>query len=397
MKRVAPLLAVLLLSPAAGAQAQPAPAAPPAAPAPPPVPPAVKTPLRPIGALQARPAPAPGTQPRPQVRRATPKPPPAPVGPKPDVKLLLDAPTTHGPWTVHVVNGGDVPVRLVADARLLTLEVTPRGARKPVRCQLPADMRPSDDSERALVLPPKRSYSESFEPRLYCFGERELDALEATAIVVARLGWQEHANGRGPHVVSAIEGVDPEVAPLAAIDSPPVSLPSEPTAMGAVERPHAPDDPDPVHLVLRSSRAVDAESGENLAVTVTVRNDGKRSVRLRLRPETLGFEVTSSSGVQHCAWPTPPSAPAREYFTTLAPGGSESLSVLIGDYCGRTPFEQPGLVVARPDLDTRRAGGEAIGLKTFDGVVIAATPSVVRLHRGYGKPRVERPRLDPGR
>jgi len=385
MKRLAPLLAVLLLSPVAGAQ-----------PAQTPTPPAAASmPLRPIGAVQPLAGPAPGTQPRPQVRRVAPKAPPAPVGPKPDVKLSLDAPTTHGPWTVHVVNAGDIPVRFVADARLLTLELTPRGARKPLRCQLPLDMRPSDDGERALVLPPKRSYSESFEPRLYCFGERELDALEATTIVVARLGWPDHPNGRGPYVVSGIEGVEPEVAPLATIDSPPISLPDEPTAMAADQPAPTHDDPDPVHLVLRSSRAVDAGSAENLAVTLTVHNDGKRPVRLRFRPETLGFQVTSSTGVMHCGWPTMPSAPAREYFTMLPVGGAESLTVLIGDYCGRAPFERPGLVVVRPDLDTRRAGGAPLGLKTFDGVVIAGSPSVVRLHQGNGKPRIDRPRLDP--
>ncbi|HEX8794794.1 MAG TPA: hypothetical protein VF765_27800 [Polyangiaceae bacterium] len=378
MKRAAPLLAVLLLSLPAGAQQPPQP------------------PLRPIGMVQPRPGPAPATQPRPQgVRRAAPKPPAALAGPKPDVKLLLDAPTTHGPWTMHVVNDGDIPVRLVADARMLALEVTPRGARKPVRCQLPADMRPADDSERAVVLPPKRSYSESFEPRLYCFGERELDALTATSIVVARLGWPERAGAHGPYAVSGIEGVEPEVAPLAAIESPPVSLPDEPTPMPADEAARAPDDPDPVHLSLRASRAVDAESPENLGVTVTVHNDGRRAVRLRFRPETLGFEVTSNSGVQRCGWPTSPSAPAREYFTTLAAGASESLTVLLGDYCGRAPFDSSGLVVVRPDLDTRRAGGGAIGLKTFDGVVIASTPTVVRLHRGNARPRSERPRLDP--
>jgi hypothetical protein len=150
-----------------------------------------------------------------------------------------------------------------------------------------------------------------------------------------------------------------------------------------------------VHLVLGSSRAVDAQSAENLALTVTLHNDGKRAVRVRFRPETLGFEVTSSTGAQHCGWPAMPSAPARDYFSTLAPGGAESLTVLVGDYCGRAPFERSGLVVLRPNLDTRRGGGEAIGLKTFDGVVIAATPSVVRLHQGNGKPRIERPRLDP--
>jgi hypothetical protein len=324
-----------------------------------------------------------------------PKTPPAPTGPKPDIKLTLDAPTTHGPWTVHVANAGDIPVRLVADARLLTLELTPRGARKPLRCQLPADMRPADDTERTLVLPPKRSYSESFEPRLYCFGQHELEALEATTIVVARLGWPERANGRGPHVVAPIEGVEPEVAALADIASAPVSLPDEPTPMAPPEPTRTAADPDPAHLVLGSSRAVDAQTAENLTLTVTLRNDGKRALRVRFRPETLGFEVTSSSGVQHCGWPTVPSAPTRDYFSTLAPGGAESLTVVIGDYCGRAPFERPGLVVLRPNLDTRRASGEAIGLKTFDGVVIAATPSVVRLHQGNGKPRIEHPRLDP--
>jgi len=387
MKRLAPLLAALLLSSAAGAQ--------PAPPSPTPTPAAASTPLRPIGAVQPLAAAAPGTQPRPQVRRVGPKTPPASGGPKPDVKVTLDAPTTHGPWTVRVANTGDIPVRLVADARLLTLELTPRGARKPLRCQLPADMRPADDTERTLVLPPKRSYSESFEPRLYCFGERELEALEATTIVVARLGWPERANGHGPHVVSAIEGVEPEVAPLADIASPPVSLPDEPTPMAPAEPTRAAEDPDPVHLALASNRAVDAQSAENLALTVTLRNDGKRAVRVRFRPETLGFEVTSSSGAQHCGWPMMPSAPAHDYFSTLAPGGAESLTVLVGDYCGRAPFERPGLVVLRPNLDTRRASGATIGLKTFDGVVIAATPSVVRLHQGNGKPRIERPRLDP--
>jgi hypothetical protein len=185
------------------------------------------------------------------------------------------------------------------------------------------------------------------------------------------------------------------VAPLAAIESPPVSLPDEPTPMAATGPARIPDDPDPVHLAIRANRGVDAGSAENLAVTVTLRNDGKRSVRVRFRPETLGFEVTSSSGVQHCGWPTPPSAPVRDYFTTLAPGGADSLTVVVGDYCGRTPFERSGLVVLRPNLDTRRGGGEAIGLKTFNGVVIASVPTVVRLHTGNGKPRVERPRLDP--
>lgn len=394
MKRLAPLLSLLLFAPPAGAQPAQAPSAAPGAHLP------MRPFTRPLGAVPARqapgPEPTPATQPQPHVRHAAAKPAAVPSGPKPDVKLVLDVPTTHGPWTMHVVNEGDVPVRLVADARLLSLEVTPRGERKTVRCQLPADMRPADDMDRALVLPPKRSYSETFEPRLYCFGERELDSLSPMAIVVARLGWPERANGRGPHVVAPIDGIEPEVASLSGIDSPPVALPDEPTpAMPLAAPARAPDDPDPVRLSLKSSRAVDAESAENLALTVTVHNDGKRPVHLRFRPETLGFEVTSAAGVQHCAWPTQPSAAMREAFTTLPPNGAQSLTVLLGDYCGRAPFAASGLVVVRPDLDTRKAGGESLGLRTFDGVVVAATPSVVRLHRGDTGPHLERPRVDP--
>src|ERR1700687_1289276 len=88
-------------------------------------------------------------------------------------------------------------------------------------------MRPGDDLDRGLVLPPGRAYVENFEPRLYCFGKK-LDALPPGAIVVARLGW----TGRGtrpPLELSSIDGVEPEVAPRKALDTPPVALPDEPT------------------------------------------------------------------------------------------------------------------------------------------------------------------------
>ena len=112
--------------------------------------------------------------------------PPLPAKPTPNVSLVLETPTVRGPWTMRLTNQGDVPVSVAADARLLTLEVTERSGHKPVRCELPADMRPADEAERALVLPPKRSYVESFEPRLYCFGVHETPALTPGATVVRR-------------------------------------------------------------------------------------------------------------------------------------------------------------------------------------------------------------------
>src|SRR6202044_1722510 len=120
-------------------------------------------------------------------------------------------------------------VRLVADARLLTFEVTPRSAAKALHCELPADMRPGDDMDRPLVLPPGRSYVERFEPRLYCFGKRLLDGLAQGAIVVGPLGWTGGKRFRPPFEVESIAGGEPELAPLKEIASPPIGLWDDPT------------------------------------------------------------------------------------------------------------------------------------------------------------------------
>src|SRR5580700_1992935 len=78
----------------------------------------------------------------------------APAAPPPPsrVKLSVDIPSTVGLWTMHVINEGDVPVIVVADARLLRLEVTARGASRARTCELPFDMKPQDDLQRPLVL-----------------------------------------------------------------------------------------------------------------------------------------------------------------------------------------------------------------------------------------------------
>jgi hypothetical protein len=328
--------------------------------------------------------------------RTNTKEPPAPSAPSPDVRLAVEAPTTTGPWTMRVTNAGQVPVRLVADARLLVLEVTLRGEAKPVRCQLPADMRPADDMSNGLVLPPGRSYAETFEPRLYCFGPRELTALTPGATVVGRLGWPGNKD-RPPFVVSPFEGVEPVVAAMKTVDSPPIMLPDEPTPSAAPPVAPAADDPDPVKLSVTGSKAVDAASPNGIAVTVTLHNDGKRPVTLRFRPETLSFEVAGASGIEHCGWPTLPGAPMRELLTTLRPGGSESLAVMLRDYCSGHALDAAGLLVVRPALDTRQASGASIGVKTFDGEVIATTPTVVRLHQGLVREALRHPHLEPAK
>jgi hypothetical protein len=307
------------------------------------------------------------------------------------VKLAIDAPTTRGPWTMRATNAEDVPVRIVADARLLWLEVTPRSARKAERCELPPDMRPADDLQRPLVLPPGRTYAEKFEPRLYCFGRR-LGALAPGAIVVAHLGWTGRTLSP-PQEVSAIDGVDPPVGPSKSIEALPVRIPDEPAAEPMPEPPH--DDPtaDAPRLGLQSAESVDAESAHDIAIPVTLRNDGTRSVTLRYNPETLAFDVSGPVSAETCVWPVLTGAPTRELFTTLPGHGTTSLTVVLHAYCGGHILDRSGLVEVRARLDTRKASGADLGLRTFDGEVAATTPTLVRLHRGAAPEPHDRPRL----
>jgi hypothetical protein len=320
---------------------------------------------------------------------------PAESKPVPDLKLTIETSTTRGPWRMRVENAGDVPVRIVADARLLTLEVSPRSARASTRCELPGDMRPSDDLERTLVVPPGRSYAESFEPRLYCFGKK-LDVLAPGAVLVAHLGWAGGKKGESPFEVSAIEGVTPEVAPLKSIDAPPVALPDEPS-VSMVEPAGAESDwsSDTPRLSIQGPPSLDSFAPGELEVPVTLRNEGARSAVVRFRPEVVGFDVVGPAGVEHCMWPTMPAAAMRELFSTLPTKGSETLNLMLQSYCTKQGLDQSGLLVVRPRLDTRNASGEAVGLQSFDGEVIAMTPTLVRLHRGAKPPAFVRPRLEP--
>jgi hypothetical protein len=280
---------------------------------------------------------------------------------------------------MQVTNAEDAPIRIVADAHLLWLEVTRRGARKAELCELPGDMRPTDDLSRALTLPPGGKYVEDFDPRLYCFGARGA-ALEPQAIVVAHLGWAGRRTAP-PFEVSSVDGADP-VGPAKSIDSPPVGLPDEPTAAPVPAPAHPASATEAPRVTLRSAEWIDAATPDDATIPVTLSNESSHPVLVRFSPETLSFEATGSTRVDACPWPGGTGAPVREAFTTIPAHGRAELSVVLRDYCTGHAFDRSGLVSVRARLDTRRASGADIGLQTFDGVVVAAQPTLVRLRRG---------------
>jgi hypothetical protein len=312
-----------------------------------------------------------------------------PALPAAKVRFTIAAMATTSDWILDVLNDDEVPVRILADVRLLSFDVTPRSARRPVHCELPAAMRPGDDLERALVLPPKHAFRERFEPRLYCFGLEGFSVLAPGAIVVARLG--PELDRSAPPELSAIDGIEPVIASAHVLEAPAIALPDETYAREAATQPIAPDSAiDLPRLKLESPKAIDADSPEAIEVPVTLRNEGSIPVIVRFRPETIGFDLSWPVGAR-CSWPSLPSAPTRELFTTLPPKGAVELTVTLQTYCADQFFEQSGMLAIRPFLETRGASGAPVGLRTFEGRLSGSSITFVRVQRGKSVQPLIRP------
>ena len=109
----------------------------------------------------------------------------------PNVTLSVTPGTAGGPWKLVVTNGGELPVLLAADPRVVTLDLIPQNPSAKVttlRCALPDDARPTSDEGRELVVPAKRSWSASFDPLFYCFGAKER-ALLVAGTTVSSMPW----------------------------------------------------------------------------------------------------------------------------------------------------------------------------------------------------------------
>ncbi len=133
----------------------------------------------------------------------------------------------------------------------------------------------------------------------------------------------------------------------------------------------------------------------DLPMTVTVRNEGVRPVTLLLRPETLAFDIIGPHSTNYCSWPMRVGGTVREAFTTLHAKRGESVSLLLDALCPESTFDQPGLYIVRPRLDTRHADGEFVGIEAFAGEIIGVHTTLLRVHRGTKPARNARPALDP--
>jgi hypothetical protein len=348
------------------------------------------------------------------------EPPLAPL-PPPQVRLKVTPGPGGAPWRMSIENRGDGPVRIPADPRLLILELTPAGEPEPTdpkakkkapspppRCVLPADARPSTDDGRDLVIPPKRSWSATFDPLFYCFGARERGALVAGTTVKAVFGWppppQQTKAGKAPALVPPL-AVTPvgasvgKVSPLKAIEADAFVLTDGvPFASASA---HASDGGDrdadgetSAEMTLSIPAALDATRGTELGTTVTLHNRSDRPKTLLFRPDMLTFTVTGPTGVVSCGSPRQVTSPIRELFTTVPVKGKTETTVLLGAACPAGTFDQPGIYRVAPKLDTTGASGRSLGIETWEGVAVTKTPLVVRVRTARHPALPPRPTLD---
>ena len=171
--------------------------------------------------------------------RAKPAAPPLPV------ELTIVATSPDPPWLLRIENTGESSIRIPADVRLLTLELSTGKRAGTTKCSAPAALRPSQfPKSRELYLRPGDTYEEPFDPRLFCFGDA-MDLLREGTRVKPRFGFGAFG-AKGPF---AAQGTDrPEsFAPLRELVGKELTLPAvpppaapAPVSSGATSCPSAP-------------------------------------------------------------------------------------------------------------------------------------------------------------
>ncbi len=294
-----------------------------------------------------------------QRRRVEPVPPPVELTFAPD-------PTPGAPsgrWMVALRASADVEI--LADRRLLWLEVRPDDARRALRCESPARPRRADPS-RVRSLRAGERWAEWFDIRSVCWGAA-LRAFERGANVTAHFG---SARWRRLEVARNAEGTWREL-----------TQPSMRFAGGGERI-------EPTGLVRVTLADADVATARRLPLRVTVRA-GAGPIRAWIRPDRFSFRVVAPDGSTHrCTIPRGGGAAIPDLFARLSTTRGTSRTLDARQFCGERVFAFEGVYEVTPVLELD-ASGAAWRMDTPLGV-FEGPPAAVRVRvgdRGY----VERP------
>ena len=302
----------------------------------------------------------------------------------PHVQLRIDVPQTHGPWRMVLSNQDRVPVRVVADARRLSLLIRGPEDTKYTRCELPSSMQGSV-RKRQLVLGPGQQYVERFDPRMYCWGSVS-EKLAPGASVTAFLGWEDDKRRRArkkPQVPPFV--VEPVLASPAFQSQKRIAslthwLPQGDIVQANPEVPERPTRfvgaPD---LRLKTHRWADATTYRDARLTATLTNVGDRSALVHLRPDDLQVRVRQPNGSMVVCGPgTGYRAAVRDFFQTIKPGKSATVSILLSELCPSDALQRPGLYELHTTLRVRD-DGSSFRLDALTGDFPAPKSTLLRI------------------
>lgn len=305
-----------------------------------------------------------------------------------------------------LTNREQVPVRLVADARRLSLLIRGPEDDSYTRCELPSSMQGSV-RKRQLVLRPGERYVERFDPRLYCWGSVS-EKLVTGASVTAFLGWEpdkrrfaRDKDQKPPFVVEPVLA-PPSFQPQKQLASLTHWLPQGDVVQANPEVPDRPPKyvgaPD---LRLKTHRWADATNYREARLTATLENVGDRSALVHLRPDDLEIRVRQPSGsVVICGPGSGYRAAVRDFFQTIQPGKSATVRVLLSELCPSGTLDRPGLYEMHATLRVRDDGSH-FRLDALTGDFPAPKTTLLRIRESrdpyHAHPPRARPRKGRGR
>jgi hypothetical protein len=147
-------------------------------------------------------------------------------------------------------------------------------------------------------------------------------------------------------------------------------------------------------LEVTSAPFLEASAPGRVTITVKATNAGHRPMLAAIRPHMLTFRIDGPGGVARCNAVPPTHGVPRDLFSTIKPGGSVSMAVLLAESCPRDALNRPGLYRITATLQASESG-DKLGLSAYTGVVTAKTPTSLRLLSGPEPFSVTKPRAVP--
>ena len=196
-------------------------------------------------------------------------------------------------------------------------------------------------------------------------------------------------DGFGRHVTTKAPPPSGAVAPPLSSSPPPEPAPSptdpewlqsNPPASAPPEPPAVLDENAPV-LEVSSTPFVDTVDGRRAAVTLTLKNVGRRATLVAFRPRMVRFRVDGPDGVVRCGDVHPPAPLDRRSFHSLRPGGELALPVILSEACGTALFLRSGLYRITATV-TLSESGAAQGLVAYTGTAASQAPTLLRVQAG---------------